>query len=280
MEIGITTGLYYDRNILDVLPLIKNAGFNIVEIWAGAEKYGAYTHFDWHKEREIKSAEACLRELGMSVHSLHSPFSPTIDLSSPDEIIRTFSVSEVERSMYCMKQLGGKYLIVHPASTEQSLQDNINVRFLKCRKSLEKIYISAQDLGVQIALETQLPHIFGGEASILWKLIDGFSPSVCGFCFDTSHANLWAKGALTAFKELYLRVNTLHISDNNGGNDEHLIPGDGAINWPELIRVIRKSNCSEVFMLEVHGCSRDLDPLIVLSRAYENTMKLLHGGTI
>jgi len=162
MKPGISTGLFYKTSILEALPVIKNAGFEVVEIWAGTEKYGAFTHFDWHKEREIKSLELCINGLGLKVDALHSPFSEIIDISSPDEKMRLFAVEEIERSMYCMKRLGGKNLVIHPASTDQSLKDYISVRFSKSRQSLETLYIRAQDLGVRLAVETQLPHIFGG----------------------------------------------------------------------------------------------------------------------
>ncbi len=277
MEIGISTALFYDESILAVLPTIKEAGFNVVEIWAGAGKYGAFSHFNWHKDLEIKSLEVCIRGLGIRVESLHSPFSPTIDLSSPDDAIRTFSVSEVERSMYCMKQLGGKILIVHPASSEQSLKDNISVRFSKCRQSLESLYIRAEDLGVKLAIETQLPHVFGGEIAVLKKLIEGFSVSVCGFCFDTSHTNLWQKGCINAFEKLSMTVNSFHISDNNGTNDNHFVPGDGNINWRELVHLIKKTNCSDIFMLEILGAAREIEPGRILSRAHKNAFNILNG---
>ncbi|PKN00845.1 MAG: hypothetical protein CVU77_08095 [Elusimicrobia bacterium HGW-Elusimicrobia-1] len=280
MKIGISTGLFFDRDILEVLPEIKETGFDIVEIWTGTEQYGAFSHFEWHKDREIQALGIALKGLDIEVESLHSPFSELIDISSPDENIRSFAMEEIERSMYCLKRLGGKILVVHPAATDESLKDDIAVRFAKCRRSLEHLYVRAQDLDVQIAVETQLPHIFGGEVSALMRLIDGFSPSVCGFCFDSSHANLYRKGALSTFDELSLRVIALHISDNKGSADDHLVPGDGLIDWRELVYRIKKSGCCEVFMLEVlrgktGAASRD-----ILLNARRAAVKLLKGDRL
>jgi len=279
MKPGISTGLFYKTNILEALPVIKNAGFEIVEIWAGTEKYGAFTHFDWHKDNEIRAVELCLKGLDIKVDALHSPFSETIDISSPDEKTRHFAVEEIERSMYCMKRLGGRNLVVHPAATDQSLKEDILTRFSQARKSLEELYIRAEDLNIRIAVETQLPHIFGGETETLRRLINGFSHDVCGFCYDSSHANLYRRGAVETFKEIAERVFSLHISDNKGSTDDHLIPGDGTINWQDLIYQIKKSsnNC-DVFMLEVlmEESYKDEKPEILISRARKSALSLLN----
>lgn len=277
MELGISTGLFSETSILKILPLIKEAGFGTIEIWAGSEKYGGSVHFNWHKELEVKSLERCLKGLGLKVDSLHAPFSEVVDISSPDEKLRNFSVGEVERSMEVLKQLGGRVLVVHPASTEESLKSDIAERFSKCRQSLEYLYIKAQDLGVQIALETQLPHIFGGDSSTLWQLVEGFSLSVCGFCFDVSHTAFWRKGAVATYDELSGGIKSLHISDNNGVTDDHLIPGEGQINWREIVRLIKRSGACEVFMLEVMGKHKNDEPRWVLSKAFTDTTRLLNG---
>ncbi|MDI6756832.1 MAG: sugar phosphate isomerase/epimerase [Endomicrobiia bacterium] len=277
MKIGISTGLFFTRNILEALPEIKEAGFDVVEIWAGTEKYGSFTHFNWHKDRQTQSLDVCLRGLGIAVESLHSPFSELVDISSPDENLRTFAVEEIERSMYCLKRLGGRILVVHPASTDESLKDDISIRFSQCRKSLEHLYVRAQDLDVKIAIETQLPHIFGGEISVLMRLVEGFSPEACGFCFDSSHANLYRKGAISTFDELALRIISLHISDNKGSADDHLVPGAGMINWRDLVYRIKKSGCCEVFMLEVLKGHTDDEPRDILVSSRRAALHLLHN---
>jgi sugar phosphate isomerase/epimerase len=124
-------------------------------------------------------------------------------------------------------------------------------------------------------VETQLPHIFGGEISALMRLIDGFSPSVCGFCFDSSHANLYRKGAVRTFDEISLRVISLHMSDNKGSSDDHLVPGDGLIDWRELVNRIQQSGCCEVFMMEVLKGKTDMEPRDILLNARRAAVRLL-----
>jgi sugar phosphate isomerase/epimerase len=49
----------------------------------------------------------------------------------------------------------------------------------------------------------------------------------------------------------------LHIHDNHGERDEHLLPGRGNIAWQEVMQALRETNYSGVFMYEL-GRAEDL----------------------
>ena len=44
-----------------------------------------------------------------------------------------------------------------------------------------------------------------------------------------------------------------HLLDNLGSADEHLVPGDGRINWPAAMLTMQKIGCEGTLMLEVAG---------------------------
>ena len=44
---------------------------------------------------------------------------------------------------------------------------------------------------------------------------------------------------------------TLHIHDNHGERDEHLLPGLGEIRWPEVLDALRDVDYPGVFMYEL-----------------------------
>jgi sugar phosphate isomerase/epimerase len=52
------------------------------------------------------------------------------------------------------------------------------------------------------------------------------------FCFDIGHAHI-ESGVAAGFEAMRDRVVTTHIHDNHGEKDEHLLPGDGTIDWDE-----------------------------------------------
>lgn len=58
------------------------------------------------------------------------------------------------------------------------------------------------------------------------------------FCLDSGHTNVAVGGGCLTVPEFIRyfgnRIKMLHLHDNNGFTDQHLIPGQGNINWPEV----------------------------------------------
>jgi sugar phosphate isomerase/epimerase len=44
---------------------------------------------------------------------------------------------------------------------------------------------------------------------------------------------------------------TTHLHDNNGKTDDHLLPFDGAIDWPAVLMAFRKVGYDGVWMFEL-----------------------------
>lgn len=64
---------------------------------------------------------------------------------------------------------------------------------------------------------------------------------------------------------------SLHIHDNSGVADEHLLPGRGVIDWRQVLAALREVRYDSVFMYEL---SRPED----LPYLRKNFEWLMHGG--
>lgn len=281
MQVGISTGYFYEKDLIQSLPLIRGAGFRVVELWAGTREWGEYAHYDWHSKTYTSRLKRRLKELGVAVSSLHAPYALGVDLSDLDDFQRGFAVRETQRAAQALADCGGRFLVVHPAVAQFDLK-NIALkerRVAQSKKSLSEIVPHTRKLGLTLAVENLLPHILGGEADILLELVGDYSPKEVGVCFDTGHAHLWKTPPLTEIiRSLGERIVCLHVHDNYGKNDDHFSVGDGNIEWQEALASIRESAFDGVFMLEVMGESRYKEPRRVLSRAFKNTAALLFRG--
>jgi sugar phosphate isomerase/epimerase len=278
VNLGIATGYFYDKDILETIPLIKEAGFQTIEVWAGPHKNGEYVHFNWHQQYVVQALAVFLRTLGLNVHSLHAPFSDTLDLSHTGELRRRAAVNEVIKSMDVLKFLGGQYLVIHPASNETSLHDR-NAHFRQSRRSIEEIAQCMDGTNLKLAVENQLPHILGGDVQTLLNLVEGLPADRVGICFDTSHANLYqGRPVEDSFNALAARVMTLHISDNYGHADDHFIIGDGHINWRGFVAALTRAQYQGVFMMEVVSRPQTPDVYAALKSGYTRAADLLKPG--
>ena len=70
---------------------------------------------------------------------------------------------------------------------------------------------------------------------------------------------------------------SLHIQDNDGTRDGHLIPGDGTVNWDEFIAVLKKIGYCGDCVMEAHHQSltaSDAQRDEILTRLLEEAEKL------
>jgi len=266
MITGISTGLFYDRDLIGLLPFFKNAGFEYLEIWTGKGAWGQEKHFDYYDVEYRRRLKESLRDLGLKVISVHAPFSDEMDLSSLDPVKSKFAFLEISLALEVLTELEGEYLVFHPAVEIRSEKSNftgLHERRIMLWNKLEKILSQAIQHRKILLAENPLPHIFFGNRRDFSYLLELFTHSSLGVCFDTSHAHL--SGAFPEMLESVLpRVKTFHISDNRGIYDDHLMPGEGRINWKQFFGILKRKPSAPVFILEVLGEYRRFPPEEIL----------------
>ncbi len=279
MEIGISTGIIYNYNLLEKIFLFKEAGFDSIEICfnprLNKDKFYQFNYQNWLYVYELKDK---LKELGLKIHSIHAPYSSTFDISGLNEQQRVNTVNEIRNIIDVLRVLDGSVLVLHPTIKEMS-ENNFKERsewFKKATESLRDIIVYGEKKGIKIAVENLLPHIFFGGFNDLLNLVNQFDSKNSGICLDTSHANL-GEGALEAVKKFGKKINSLHISDNYGKNDDHFPVGEGIINWDEFLGELWKANFKGVFMLEILKEVKEEELPSMLKKIYKNTRRLVGG---
>ncbi|MCK5827058.1 TIM barrel protein [Candidatus Bipolaricaulota bacterium] len=75
-----------------------------------------------------------------------------------------------------------------------------------------------------------------------------------GICIDIGHANQSddaGRHPVTNYLERYAgQLNHLHLHDNGGTDDEHLLPGEGTVDWPGVLNVLERLNYSGTAVFE------------------------------
>jgi len=82
------------------------------------------------------------------------------------------------------------------------------------------------------------------------------------FCFDSGHANAMTHNLLD-FPWDYFGglLHCVHLNDNNGLDDQHLVPFKGNIQWANVIKHLNKSNPSINLTLEVRCTNEEKQEL-------------------
>lgn len=81
-------------------------------------------------------------------------------------------------------------------------------------------------------------------------------------CLDTGHAHLNGVDCAEFVRQAGGRLRALHIADNLGEHDDHLLPyGRGTIRWPEIMAALRAIQYRGPFNFEVPGENRCPPPV-------------------
>jgi sugar phosphate isomerase/epimerase len=230
----IKTGIYYwfgyQIESKERFRLITEAGFDNVLLWWGDEFIG----FDGNTNHLPEIA----RTIGLEIENVHAPFDKTnriwTESVDAEDIVKRYAQCILDCSHHNIPTV-----VIHltngdtpPPPTQLGL-DRI--------KYLVEL---AEQKGVSIALENLR------KPEYLQFVFSNIQSSKLGFCYDSGHENCYSKGTdlLSAYVD---KLMALHLHDNDGTDDQHRIPGEGTINWDNIVRKIKSTRYYGAISLEV-----------------------------
>jgi sugar phosphate isomerase/epimerase len=111
----------------------------------------------------------------------------------------------------------------------------------------------------------------GSLAHFVEKVVEG---SGVGICLDVGHAHMDGDLAdsIEAVSEHLIAV---HLHDNLGRVDDHLVPFEGSIDWPAALTAVQKVGYDGTLMFEVAGRGTSKETLRKARSARERMDRLL-----
>jgi len=268
----------YVRQVLNasLLAEISRAGFKNIEVFC------ALPHFNYGEAQAIRQLADSLQEYGLMLHSMHSPtqrdLAPgresgfPISISDAERVRRLDAVDEVKRALEVAERIPFRYLIQHIGHSRQAADGR---SFDAAFNSLEHLSVFAKHRGVTIALENT-PGEFG-SASSLQQFIKETHLKDLRFCFDIGHAHIEG-GVAASLDAMQGRIVTTHLHDNHGEKDEHLLPGEGTIDWDSAARTLRANPEELPFVLELKEKAAGDPSLDKVREAFEKLEEIVENS--
>lgn len=253
MNLCINTGFTDRLSFEDRLRLIKEAGFDSVMM-------------NFKTPAEFRGEVDIIRKSGLRIENMHCPFGNGMmnRLWSDEDPAQTLML--IHSAIDCCSLYGIKTLVVHPSDgLEPPSVSQCGLKYF------QGIVSYAEKKNVRTAFENiQRPEYL----KTLFERLEGGN---IGFCFDTGHENCFSKGK-DMLSEYGERLCALHIHDNNGEADSHLIPFDGNIDFSETVKRLCALDYRGAVSLEVMtDKSRLYDaltPELYIKRAYSAAKRL------
>jgi len=211
-----------------------------------------------------------LEAAGMRAWSVHADFGPKLDLGGPYSEAGRAGIAMILLAARVLAEVRGKFVIIHPGVGATADVERAE-RVRACRESLERLLDESKHLPVRFAVENMLPGHVGDRASELAALLAWLPQDRIGFCYDTGHARLCPE-RLEIARCMKGRMLTVHLQDNLGEGDAHLMPFDGTVDWELVARMLNEARYRGPYMFETALPS----PEEVIRRARQ-TAERLHG---
>ena len=215
----------------EVLGRIAEAGYEQIEV--------SRRHKDF-----VQAAQAAERS-GLKVWSVHGNLGG--DAVSSDESVRK---QAVEQERVRLEEAAGFAPCPYVVHYLDRFHDPAAGRAF--RKSIEELHRAAEPLGIAIAIET-VPDKVANErfpdSAETTGFVRSFNSPFMGMCLDVNHANL-GEDLFAVIKNCNGIIADIHVSDNHGVTEDHLLPGEGSIDLPGAMRAIHEAGYAGPLNLE------------------------------
>lgn len=194
----------------------KSAGFDSVAFYCNGQS-----------NDEIRCQVNYARSIGLNVSYFHGPLKNNSSIWGKE---CEEYMNQLINYINLAGELGIKYFVMHPSGKECIKFSKIGL------KNYTKLLQLCKKLNVILLVE----NLRMVDSMIF--LLEKIRSPYFRVCLDFGHANVWGYSPLDLIKKYKSKICGVHIHDNDGeiGNDQHLIPFQGKINWSECIKALYK----------------------------------------
>ncbi len=219
-----------NNNVTESLYAIKDAKFDGVFLqWYD----GDYKKFEFSPKKQTKMA----KKLNLSLEFAHLSYKNINNIWLEGKAGETTTKHYIKQ-LKQIKAAGFSLAIMHLTSSAVAPMFN-ELGIVR----LQKICDYAEKLGIKIAFENTR------KKGYLEYVLNNLKNKNIGVCYDSGHAHCHFKDDFdfAAFKNKILAV---HLHDNHGETDEHLLAFDGTTNWQKVVEGLKQANYNGPIVLE------------------------------
>ena len=211
------------------------AGIGALEI-----SYASYDDFDFD------NAKTLAEKYGVKLWSLHLPFGDRYNPAALDPEYRTYAQEQFRDLIRKGVAAGITKYIVHP-SWEPNAPDTREEKIQNAMEFLSDLADFADELGAQIAVENLPRTCLGNRAEELKRIIS--ANDKLRVCFDFNHS--LGEDNSAYLKLLGDKIITTHVSDYDMIDERHWLPGEGKVDWVEMITLLEETGYQGVWLYEL-----------------------------
>lgn len=255
---------------IETISLAHQQGFQGVEITCEYPRGPLdYTH------ETILQVKRLAQKYNMPL-LVHAPYH-NVMLAEINPRIRDASVQSIKDGIDFASQIGARIITIHLGSTTKSrLKHLCEIVRKALLNSIMTIIEYAEKYNLTVAIENVQSDVdsfweeaFGKKAEEIIDILREVDAKNIGITFDVGHANTIGDPVDFTIRLAPYIVN-VHLHDNDGTRDQHLVIGEGKIDFRTILRILKENSYDGPLVLEY------FDPLS-LTRAKMKLSGILEG---
>ena len=198
------------------------------------------------------NGQEILRDFQQKLHGFKGAVSvhgACIDLviNSEDKKVREVTKQRIFQSLEIARELKAERVVFH-GNFNPLMQNDEHYKL----NWIERNAIFWPEVLENYPPTVVLENTFEPTPEMFRALLGEVSSSRLKVCLDMGHMNVWSKVPLEEWiAVLGEDIHSMHIHDNKGDYDYHLVPGKGTINWQEFSDLIAKYQIDPDIVFEV-----------------------------
>lgn len=250
MKIFAQTFTFDPQTPIETISLGHQHGFQGVEITCEYPR----GPLDYEHEA-ILQMKRLAQEYDMPLQ-VHAPYI-NVRLADLNPRIRQASVQSVKDGIDFAHQIDARIVTMHLGNTTTRRLKHIYERIRKdLLNSILTLAEYAEQHDVTIAIEnvptddkSAWEKALGKSAEEITDILKEIDSKNIGVTFDVGHANTISDPA-NFVVELAPYVVNVHLHDNDGSSDQHLVIGQGSIDFPNILHILEETGYAGSLVLE------------------------------
>ena len=233
---------------------LRECGFDCYDYNMANTKALPYTLADADFDAYLKKEKALADAAGVRIWQVHGPWEGAHTDATPEG--REERMEKMTRSIRGASILGAGYWVIHPIMP-YGIADLDNGHAADTRRMnvefMSELLKVAKKYGVVICLENMpFPRFSVATPTDVLHIVRQINDPDFMICLDTGHANIFENHSpATTLRRMGEYIKVLHVHDNRGKSDEHLMPMYGSIDWQDFKCALAECGFGGVLSLEL-----------------------------
>lgn len=263
IKTGIMSSAYFDiDDYAEGLKKVKLHGYDCIDYQQIASPFSSlFDYSDEEFEAYFKNLGACAKENGIEIYQMHGLWPRYAD-GDPNGVDKDLGlyIRQLQAGYY----MGCKRFVLHPCLPYGWGEEPIKEKaFEETLNTISNLLPYAKRFGIIICLEN-LPHKKShsfSDINELKKVIRTVDSKFVKACLDTGHSHCTGEDIYECIKTLDSDLEALHVHDASCGQDRHLIPFQGEVDWSKFIQGLKEIRFNGCISLETEISKNTPSPI-------------------